>query len=159
MIAMLENARVASSSGRLAWDLADRIGEASALFNAVLSDVVAATPLTVGEAIALVVLASAPAGRTQAGLGRALGVSRQHAHATVRRLRDLGLARGVRRGREVAMLPTPRGERLLEKARPAAEARLARAVSALTAAERSALHGLCGRLVEVLARDGARRDP
>ena len=78
---------------------------------------------------------------------------------TRQRLRDLGLARGVRRGREVAMLPTPRGERLLEKARPAAEARLARAVSALTAAERSALHGLCGRLVEVLARDVARSDP
>lgn len=149
---------MAMDGGRLAWELADRIGQASGLFHAALGDVVAPTPLTVGEGVVLVVLASEPGARTQAGLARALGVSRQHAHATVRRLCELGLVHGVRRGREVTMRPTPRGVSLIEKVRPAAEARLARAVSALTAAERSALHRLCGRLVEALARDVARRE-
>lgn len=145
-------------SGRLAWEIADRIGQASALFSAVLGDVVAPTPLTVGEAIALVVLAGEPAGRTQADLGRALGVSRQHAHAIARRLRGLGLARGDRSGREVTMRPTPRAERLIKELRPGAQARLARAVSGLTPAERRTIHRLCGRLVGSLARDVARSE-
>lgn len=112
----------------------------------------AATPLTVAEAIALVVLASEPAGRTQAELGRALGVTRQHAHAMARHLTALGLMRASRRGREMVMSPTPRAHRLIAELRPAAEARLARAVSGLTHAERIALHRLSERLVEVLAR-------
>lgn len=141
------------AAGRLAFELADRIGHASALFHAAMGGVVAATPLTVGDAIALVILAGAPAGLTQTRLGSALGVSRQHAHAVSRRLVALRLARRARRGREVWMEATPRAERLIAELRPAAEARLARSVSGLTPKELRDLHRLCGRLVEVLARD------
>ncbi len=140
-------------AGRLAWELADRVGHAHALFGAVLGGVVAGTPLTVGEAIALAVLASAPAGLSQTGLGGALGVTRQHAHALTRRLAGHRLVRRTRRGREVRLEPTPRAERLVAELRPGAEARLARALSGLAPRERRDLHRLCGRLVEVLARE------
>ncbi|CAG1008289.1 hypothetical protein MYXO_03708 [Myxococcaceae bacterium] len=144
---------MAREAGRIAWELADRVGQASALFHGVLGDVVASTPLTVAEAIALVVLASEPGGRTQADLGRALGVSRQHAHAMARRLRGLGLVRGDRRGREVSMHPTARGKRLIEKLRPGAQARLARSLSGLTMREQIVLHRLCARLVESIEQE------
>jgi DNA-binding MarR family transcriptional regulator len=144
---------VPRSPGRLAWELADRVGHANALFQAALGGVVSSTPLRVGEAIALVVLASEPAGRSQTQLGHALGVTRQHAHAVARRLAGLGLVRRARHGREVRMEPTPRARRLIAALRPAAEARLARAVAKLSPSERRALHHLCGRLVEVLASD------
>lgn len=144
--------------GLLAWELADRIGHANALFGATLRSVVAESPLTVAEAIALVVLASEPAGRTQVELGRALGVTRQHAHAMTRRLTALGLTRGRRRGREVSITPTPSAHRLIAKLRPAAEARLAQALAGLTRSERAALHRLTGRLVEVLMCEAGRSE-
>lgn len=144
---------MAQDPGRLAWELADRIGQAGALFDAVVADVVATTPLTPSEAIALVVLAGGPGGRTQAELGRALGVSRQHAHAVVHKLQRLGLVRSDRRRREAVVRPTGKGERLIEKLRPDAEARLARAIAGLASAERATLHRLAGRLVAALAND------
>lgn len=144
---------MASRAGALAWEIADRIGHAHALLTAALGEVVGPTPLTVGEAIGLEVLALAPEGRTQVEWARALGVTRQHAHALARRLVALRLVRGERRGRTVSMRVTPRGVALIEAVRPSAEARLARAMAALSASERASLHRLGGRLVEALERD------
>jgi len=146
---------VASSAGTLVWEIADRIGHAHALLTLALAEVIGPTPLTVGEAIGLMVLSLAPEGRTQVEWSRALGVTRQHAHALARRLVALRLVRGERRGRAVLMRVTPRGIALIEAVRPAAEARLVRALSALSASERNALHRLGGRLVEALERDAA----
>ncbi|MCZ7616849.1 MAG: MarR family winged helix-turn-helix transcriptional regulator [Myxococcota bacterium] len=146
---------VASSAGTLVWEIADRIGHAHALLTLALAEVIGPTPLTVGEAIGLMVLSLTPEGRTQVEWSHALGVTRQHAHALARRLVALRLVRGERRGRTVLMRVTPRGIALIEAVRPAAEARLVRALSALSASERSALHRLGGRLVEALERDAA----
>jgi len=146
---------VSRSAGVIAWEIADRVGHASALFSATLSSALSSTPLTVGEAIGLVVLSLEPGGRTQVEWSRALGVTRQHAHALARRLVALRRVRGERRGRERLMRATPRGLAVIEAVRPAAEARLSRALSALSAPERASLHRLSGRLVEVLERDGA----
>lgn len=137
-----------SSTGTLAWEIADRVGRSHALFTAVLEEVVAPEELTVGQAIAIIVLAGSPEGLTQSEWARLQGVSRQYAHSVARRLQGRQLVTRERVGRTSKVRVTARARHLIRRLRPRTEARLATAVAGLRPLERRDLHRLLGKLAD-----------
>ncbi|MFQ5698310.1 MAG: MarR family winged helix-turn-helix transcriptional regulator [Myxococcota bacterium] len=121
--------------GAEAVSIADRIGRLHAQLAWQLDAVVRPLGLTAGQAIALFVLSEEGQGRSQTAWAHSLGFSRQHAHALCRALADRGALLRQVRGREVHVRVSARGRRLVERTRPAVEARLAPLLEGLPAAE------------------------
>jgi DNA-binding MarR family transcriptional regulator len=139
--------------GLLAWSITDRVGYAHALLGEIVEERVAPLGLSRAQAIALAVLGEFPGGLSQAAWARLQGVSRQHAHTLAKRLESEGWIEGMRVGRERHLHLSGRGRRRMASFRPGMEARLARALDSMSAAERRELHRLLGRLVETLEPD------
>jgi DNA-binding MarR family transcriptional regulator len=133
-----------------AWHLADLVGACYVEVAAIAGDAARPHGLTLGELVALAILAQQPDGVSQSAWARLQGVTRQRAHVVTRSMEAKGLVRGERRGRESVVRFTAEGRRTTERLRESIGTVLADTMAGLTPAQlqdtAELLTGLLGSL-------------
>ena len=140
-------------AGRLAYEIADRIGHAHVLLSDAVDEVIGPLGLSRSVGIALAVLDAYPEGLSQAAWTRLQRVTRQRAHALANRLDDDGLILIEPQGREVRVTLSAAGRRLVRGVEPRTRSRLATATARLSTRDKRDLHSLLGKLIAGLERD------
>jgi len=133
-----------------AWHLADLVGACYVEVAAIAGEAARPHGLTLGELVALAILAQQPDGVSQSTWARLQGVTRQRAHVVTRSMEARGLVRGEGRGRDSLVRFTAKGRRTTESLRESVGAVLADAMAGLSPARlqdtAELLTGLLGSL-------------